>query len=319
MVKIFLFFYFIFSFVILKAQILAPLNPYKCDLGLYYSIDKEKEIVLKHKIKSISTHCFEKKKNGTYKLNGRLIKTINFDQFGNPLFMNLFSYKDYRWINNFRNHVEKYEYLMEYDSLNRFVRTCEKLHKNNETTLNETFYFYNENGERESEKGTSKYIYKKKPSQNDTYTFGNTFKRDTILPNYEPIVIIENWYYDNFITDTIYLNTIKPQIGKSDSIIKLTKDSFGQIIEKRLYFPVISRCGDLNISEDILTRQVLIKYDKKGNEESKELFNSSGLLIETIKYSYMNSDLLLLEEEIFPKTRYDVKNRIWQYEYEFYK
>lgn len=282
-IKIFLFLFLTINFFKINAQILAPLNPYKCNLGLNYFVDQEKELVLKYKIKSISTYCFEKKKNGTYKRNGRLTKTINFDQFGNPLSMNLFSYKDYRWIYNFRNHNEKYEYLMEYDSLNRFVRTCEKLLTKNETVVNETFYFYNENGERESEKGTSEYVYKKKPNQNETHTFGNTFKRDTILTNNEPIVIIENWYYDNFITDTIYSNTLKTQNAKSDSIIKLTKDSLGQIIEKRLYFTVISKCGDLNISEDIVTREEIIKYDKNGNEEFKELYNSKGLLIETVE------------------------------------
>jgi hypothetical protein len=190
-------------------------------LGLYYSIDQEKENVLKHKIKSISTYCIEIKKNGSYKRKGKLIKTINFDQFGNPLSINSFFYKDYRWIYNFKNHVEKYEYLMEYDSLSRFVRTCEKLYKNNEIILNEIFYFYTNNGERENEEGTSKYIYKKKPIKNEVYSFGVNFKKDTISSNHEPIVVIKSWFYDNFTTDTVYSNTIKPQPTKKDSIIKL--------------------------------------------------------------------------------------------------
>lgn len=125
--KILLFSFFTISCIIVKSQDLTPLDPYKCNLGLYYSIDQEKEIVLKHKIKSVSTYCIEIKKNGSYKRKGKLIKTINFDQFGNPLSINSFFYKDYRWIYNFKNHVEKYEYLMEYDSLSRFVRTCEKI------------------------------------------------------------------------------------------------------------------------------------------------------------------------------------------------
>lgn len=193
-----------------------------------------------------------------------------------------------------------------------------KLYKNNEIIINEIFYFYTKNGERENEEGTSKYIYKKKTIKNEVYSFGVNFKKDTISSNQEPIVVIKSWFYDNFTTDTVYSNTIKPQSTKKDSIIKLTIDSFGEIIEKRLYFPAAHCVNDVVLSEDSRTSQKLIKYDKDGNEELNELFNSKGLLIETIKYNYNRNHLLLFIEEIYPKSRKEMKNKVWVYIYKYY-
>ncbi len=285
-------------------------DPYKIDLS-YLNIELSRQEVIDNKVKLISSFDNSLKKNGSKKKKSKLKYRIEFNEYGNPIKYYSWDIMECWWFPALKQKlglekkfITTYNYLFQYDSLNKLIHVKEKIVEARSAAYeeNDINFYYNKENLLNYEVISEKYIYK------NGYKYrGVTYANDTTLIKYyiiydnsNKVKYVIKWSSDNGenidkkVLDTINYNCSFDSIFINKNLPKGIKlDTLGRIAESTSYMFQGTLIGGGSYTREMPNdwinkytynnnnRIVLIESNKRsGDFISKEIwtYDKNGLL-----------------------------------------